>query len=49
MRSVWPATAASVTQKALPVVEYPSTGRSEGYRNVTDQPDDVAAFFAEYL
>lgn len=40
---------AAATPNALPVVEYPSTGRYEGYRYVTDQPGEVAAFFAEYL
>ena len=33
----------------LPVVKYPSTGRYEGYRYVSEQADDVAAFFTEYL
>ena len=40
---------AAATPHALPVVEYPSTGRYEGYRYVTEQPDEVAGFFAEYL
>jgi pimeloyl-ACP methyl ester carboxylesterase len=40
---------ADATPHALPVVAYPSTGRYEGYRYVTEEPDDVAAFFAEYL
>jgi len=35
--------------KALPLLKYPSTGRYEGYRYVTEQAPDVAAFFAEYL
>ena len=35
--------------KVLPLVKYPSTGRYEGYRYVTEQADDVAAFFQEYL
>ena len=35
--------------KVLPLVKYPSTGRYEGYRYVTEQADDVAAFFTEYL
>ena len=34
---------------ALPLVKYPSTGRYEGYRYVTEQAEDVAAFFEEYL
>jgi pimeloyl-ACP methyl ester carboxylesterase len=40
---------AAATPHALPVVEYPSTGRYEGYRYVTEQPAEVAAFFAEHL
>ena len=40
---------AAATPHALPVVEYPSTGRYEGYRYVTERPDEVAGFFAEYL
>lgn len=32
-----------------PLVKYPSTGRYEGYRYVTEQAGDVAAFFAENL
>ena len=40
---------AAATPHALPVVEYPSTGRYEGYRYVNECPDEVAAFFAEYL
>jgi pimeloyl-ACP methyl ester carboxylesterase len=35
--------------KALPLVKYPSTGRYEGYRYVTEHADEVAAYFAEYL
>ena len=35
--------------KVLPLLKYPSTGRYEGYRYVTEQADDVAAFFKEYL
>jgi hypothetical protein len=35
--------------KVLPLVKYPSTGRYEGYRYVTEQADDVAAYFREYL
>jgi uncharacterized protein len=34
---------------ALPLLKYPSTGRYEGYRYVTEQAADVAAFFGEYL
>lgn len=40
---------AAATPHALPVVEYPSTGRYEGYRYVTEEPEAVAAFFAENL
>ena len=35
--------------KVLPLLKYPSTGRYEGYRYVTEQADDVAAFFTDYL
>ncbi len=35
--------------KVLPLVKYPCTGRYEGYRYVTEQADDVAAYFTEYL
>jgi pimeloyl-ACP methyl ester carboxylesterase len=35
--------------RVLPLVKYPSTGRYEGYRYVTEQAPDVASFFAEYL
>jgi pimeloyl-ACP methyl ester carboxylesterase len=38
-----------VSPKSLPLVEYPSTGRYEGYRYVTEQAPDVAAYFTEYL
>jgi pimeloyl-ACP methyl ester carboxylesterase len=38
-----------VSPKALPLVHYPSTGRYEGYRYVTEQADEVASFFKEYL
>lgn len=40
---------ATATPHALPVVEYPSAGRYEGYRYVTEKPDEVAGFFQEYL
>lgn len=40
---------AAATPHGLPVVEYPSTGRYEGYRYVTERPAEVAAFFAEHL
>ena len=48
-RSGWTPPMAAATPRALPVVEYSSTGRYEGYRYVTEHPDEVAAFFAEYL
>ncbi len=35
--------------KVLPLVKYPSTGRYEGYRYVTEQAGEVAAYFTEYL
>lgn len=38
-----------VSPHALPLLKYPSTGRYEGYRYVTEQADEVAAFFTEYL
>lgn len=38
-----------ISPKALPLVQYPSTGRYEGYRYVTEQAEDVAAYFKEYL
>ena len=38
-----------VSPRTLPLVKYPSTGRYEGYRYVSEQADDVAAFFKEYL
>jgi hypothetical protein len=33
----------------LPLLKYPSTGRYEGYRYVTEHADDVTAFFEEHL
>ncbi len=38
-----------VSPKSLPLVEYPSTGRYDGYRYVTEQADDVTAYFKEHL
>jgi dienelactone hydrolase len=40
---------AAVTPNALPVVRFPSTGRYEGYRYVSEAVDDVAGFFREHL
>ena len=39
----------AATPRVLPLVKYPSTGRYEGYRYITEYADDVAAFFTEYL
>lgn len=35
--------------RVLPLLKYPSTGRYEGYRYVTEHADQVAAYFEEYL
>jgi alpha-beta hydrolase superfamily lysophospholipase len=41
---------ASVTPKvAGPVIKYPSTGRYEGYRYISERADDVVAFFKQHL
>ena len=41
---------AAATPKALgPVVQFPSAGRYEGYRYVSERVDDVVGFFREYL
>jgi pimeloyl-ACP methyl ester carboxylesterase len=40
---------AAATPNALPVVKFPSTGRYEGYRYISEAVDDVAAFFKEHL
>ena len=39
----------AATPRVLPLVRYPSTGRYEGYRYITEYADDVTAFFTEYL
>jgi dienelactone hydrolase len=40
---------AEATPNALPVVRYPSAGRYEGYRYISEAADDVAAFFKDHL
>lgn len=40
---------AAATPKALPVVRFPSTGRYEGYRYVSEAVDDVVSFFKTNL
>jgi uncharacterized protein len=40
---------ADASPKTLPLVRYPSTGRYEGYRYVTECASEVAAFFVEQL
>lgn len=40
---------AAVTPNALPVVRYPSDGRYEGYRYVSERTGDVVAFFSAHL
>ena len=40
---------AAKTPNALPVVRFPSAGRYEGYRYVSERTDDVVAFFREHL
>jgi uncharacterized protein len=40
---------AAATPNALPITEFPSAGRYEGYRYVNEKVDDVAAFFREHL
>lgn len=40
---------AAATPHALPVVRYPSTGRYEGYRYLTEYADDVVSFFTDHL
>jgi len=39
----------AATPNALPLERYPSTGRYEGYRYVSDQPEAVADFFSAHL
>jgi dienelactone hydrolase len=40
---------AAATPNALPLVRFPSTGRYEGYRYVSEAVDDVAGFFRKHL
>jgi dienelactone hydrolase len=40
---------AAATPNALPVVRFPSAGRYEGYRYVSERVDDVVGFFREHL
>jgi uncharacterized protein len=40
---------AAATPNALPVVRFPSEGRYEGYRYVSERVDDVVGFFREHL
>lgn len=39
----------AATPNALPLVRFPSTGRYEGYRYVSEAVDDIVAFFSNYL
>ena len=38
-----------VSPRTLPLVKYPSTDRYTGYRYISEQTEDVTAFFREYL
>jgi dienelactone hydrolase len=40
---------AAATPNALPVVRFPSAGRYEGYRYISERVDDVVGFFRENL
>jgi uncharacterized protein len=40
---------AAATPNALPVVRFPSAGRYEGYRYISERVDDVVGFFREHL
>jgi pimeloyl-ACP methyl ester carboxylesterase len=40
---------AAATPNALPVVRFPSAGRYEGYRYISERTDDVVGFFREHL
>jgi len=40
---------AAKTPNALPVIRFPSTGRYEGYRYVSERVDDVVGFFRQHL
>lgn len=39
----------AATPNALPLVRFPSAGRYEGYRYVSEAVDDVVAFFSDHL
>ncbi len=39
----------AVTPNTLPLVQFPSTGRYEGYRYISDKVDDVVGFFTTNL
>ena len=41
--------AAATPKVAGPVIQYPSTGRYDGYRYMTEHADDVVGFFREYV
>jgi pimeloyl-ACP methyl ester carboxylesterase len=41
--------AAGTPHLAGPVVKYPSTGRYDGYRYISERRDEIAAFFTEYV
>jgi dienelactone hydrolase len=41
--------AAATPNVAGPVIRYPSTGRYEGYRYISEHVDDIVAFFRTYL
>jgi alpha-beta hydrolase superfamily lysophospholipase len=41
--------AAATPNVAGPVISFPSTGRYEGYRYISERADDVVAFFREHL
>jgi pimeloyl-ACP methyl ester carboxylesterase len=41
--------AAGTPHVAGPVIRFPSTGRYDGYRYVSEHRDDIAAFFAEHV
>ncbi len=47
--SVVEAFAAATPHTSGPVIEYPSTGRYEGYQYISERSGDVVAFFDEYL
>jgi len=41
--------AASTPRVAGPIIRFPSTGRYEGYRYISERVDDVVAFFEKHL